>query len=672
MACRLTYERTATSTILVLLVLLEAALVLEQVNGAPVQQQQQRNDVLAGTEFLSVFINGAMAPVPVAPPSQRRRGYRRGGGLHSTSDNVAAESRQNEASIYRISRAPSSPRPFVTRSGHREESPRLLTIHQRKIDAHNGPATLSGEAGNSGEIGTNLKQEHQHRGHQTPRIIHQAHQGQKTSTLLNRETIAKSNFTDHSSSFGNTVNGRHRPNSRNFNQKVIGVSVTSTVEATPYRVRVEHHDSNGKSSLLTRPPIQEATSSTGFDAESEKTSHGTTPSTSTATRTTTTARSTTTVTPQPAHLVTEELSNIVSESNRSEFSVDEGLPKTSWRNKSPVTGSSVIERSSTLSPASASPSPPLSFTPTSSLSRIHNHPSDSQETSTSLEPVEESYEMAEENSEPLEIHKEPPEVPEQVHQARKAGRHYEASIYNHPTKVYPQSAKAYEKSSRSYGEGTRNMYSQPEVNYGEPARVYSEPAKVYGEPAKVYSEPSKIYGEPAKVYGEPERVYGEPAQVYSEPARVYSEPAKVYSEPAKVYSEPSKIYGADGRPVVHRIHHEEEPEEENYEVDEAVSVGSNGNVHGPQIVTESSPITSSKAPTSASQDSSDGHKVGYVVEDRNYRKYRVEERTPDGFIVGEYGVVSHDDGSLRGVRYTADGTIDPRLIYDALMKFLAL
>ncbi|KAJ8939172.1 hypothetical protein NQ314_011225 [Rhamnusium bicolor] len=65
-------------------------------------------------------------------------------------------------------------------------------------------------------------------------------------------------------------------------------------------------------------------------------------------------------------------------------------------------------------------------------------------------------------------------------------------------------------------------------------------------------------------------------------------------------------------------------------------------------------------------------KVGYVVEGRNYRKYRVEERTADGFIVGEYGVVSHDDGSLRGVRYTADGTINPRLIYDALMKFLSL
>ncbi|KAL1505993.1 hypothetical protein ABEB36_005431 [Hypothenemus hampei] len=104
--------------------------------------------------------------------------------------------------------------------------------------------------------------------------------------------------------------------------------------------------------------------------------------------------------------------------------------------------------------------------------------------------------------------------------------------------------------------------------------------------------------------------------------------------------------------------------EQNYEVDEAVSVVTNGRTHGVQR----------QQPTkiSSQQKNDKDQKVGYVVEGRNYRKYRVEERTPDGFIVGEYGVVSHDDGSLRGVRYTADGTINPRLIYDALMKFLAL
>lgn len=68
----------------------------------------------------------------------------------------------------------------------------------------------------------------------------------------------------------------------------------------------------------------------------------------------------------------------------------------------------------------------------------------------------------------------------------------------------------------------------------------------------------------------------------------------------------------------------------------------------------------------------DDSKVAYVVEGRNYRKYRVEEKTDDGFIVGEYGVVDHQDGNLRGVRYTADSTINPSLIHKALLTFLKL
>nr|XP_023020440.1 uncharacterized protein LOC111509003 [Leptinotarsa decemlineata] len=102
--------------------------------------------------------------------------------------------------------------------------------------------------------------------------------------------------------------------------------------------------------------------------------------------------------------------------------------------------------------------------------------------------------------------------------------------------------------------------------------------------------------------------------------------------------------------------------EQNYEVDEAVSVVTNGRTHGVQP----------SVPSKPEKKEEDNQKVGYVVEGRNYRRYRVEERTPDGFIVGEYGVVSHDDGSLRGVRYTADGTINPKLISEALLKFLSL
>ncbi|KAJ8962189.1 hypothetical protein NQ318_018153 [Aromia moschata] len=82
--------------------------------------------------------------------------------------------------------------------------------------------------------------------------------------------------------------------------------------------------------------------------------------------------------------------------------------------------------------------------------------------------------------------------------------------------------------------------------------------------------------------------------------------------------------------------------EQNYEIDEAVSVVTNGRAHGLQ------PSVPPSAAGNSSKKEDDNQKVGYVVEGRNYRKYRVEERTADGFIVGEYGVVSHDDGSLRG------------------------
>lgn len=137
------------------------------------------------------------------------------------------------------------------------------------------------------------------------------------------------------------------------------------------------------------------------------------------------------------------------------------------------------------------------------------------------------------------------------------------------------------------------------------------------------------------------------------------------SYPPRIQNSPAKLPTVYGQP------------EQNYEVDESVSLMTNGRTHGiqdlkgtRQKVPSATPALDSKNVESTTD--ANGQKVGYVVEGRNYRKYRVEERTSDGFIVGEYGVVSHNDGTLRGVRYTADGTINPRLIYDALMKFLSL
>lgn len=136
------------------------------------------------------------------------------------------------------------------------------------------------------------------------------------------------------------------------------------------------------------------------------------------------------------------------------------------------------------------------------------------------------------------------------------------------------------------------------------------------------------------------------------PERNYELPEQIYGSPERIYATPEK----------------------NYEVDEAVSVVTNGRAHGVQSPAETTPADTSLRELNSQdgQPHDPNSKFGYVVEGRNFRKYQVEERTPDGFIVGEYGVVSHDDGSLRGVRYTADGTINPRLIYDALVKFLSL
>lgn len=136
------------------------------------------------------------------------------------------------------------------------------------------------------------------------------------------------------------------------------------------------------------------------------------------------------------------------------------------------------------------------------------------------------------------------------------------------------------------------------------------------------------------------------------PERNYEVPEQNHGSPEKNYATPEK----------------------NYEVEEAVSVMTNGRAHGVQLPVVTAPADSTVRDFNAQQEQSQdpNSKFGYVVEGRNFRKYQVEERTPDGFIVGEYGVVSHDDGSLRGVRYTADGTINPRLIYDALVKFLSL
>lgn len=78
--------------------------------------------------------------------------------------------------------------------------------------------------------------------------------------------------------------------------------------------------------------------------------------------------------------------------------------------------------------------------------------------------------------------------------------------------------------------------------------------------------------------------------------------------------------------------------EQNYEVDESVSLMTNGRAHGIQSTTARVNPHVDEAnvnlPSNIPQDQEQDAKFGYVVEGRNFRKYRVEEKTADGFIVG--------------------------------------
>lgn len=78
--------------------------------------------------------------------------------------------------------------------------------------------------------------------------------------------------------------------------------------------------------------------------------------------------------------------------------------------------------------------------------------------------------------------------------------------------------------------------------------------------------------------------------------------------------------------------------EQNYEVDESVSLITNGRAHGVQSTTARAiphvDESNANLPSNIPHDQEQDAKFGYVVEGRNFRKYRVEEKTADGFIVG--------------------------------------
>jgi hypothetical protein len=311
--------------------------------------------------------------------------------------------------------------------------------------------------------------------------------------------------------------------------------------------------------------------------------------------------------PESASLVTEK-EPAATAVQRSELSVEEALPSSSiisvHQERSP---SSVQTRQSTLDSPGSNKSP---FDPQSSPVSYHT-----------------SVSTATSNSR-VQFYREPPSY-------RRTGSSVAETVQR---RVLAQQPK-----SQSYGQTTSVFQSAADSSPRLKSNYQSSSQETVDVDRQTASQQSEgVTSRAQKSY----TTHQEPRE------RNYEVPEEIYGTPERSYATP----------------------EENYEVDEAASVMTNGRVHGVQFPA----VTSSTEPALRELNSQQGQshdpnsKFGYVVEGRNFRKYQVEERTPDGFIVGEYGVVSHDDGSLRGVRYTADGTINPRLIYDALAKFLSL
>lgn len=330
-------------------------------------------------------------------------------------------------------------------------------------------------------------------------------------------------------------------------------------------------------------------------------------------------------------------------------------------------------------------------------------------------------------SEPSKVYSEP------AHTYSQASKVYSepAKYYSEPSKIYSEPSKVYSEPEKVYSVPSK-IYSEPSKIYSEPSKFYSEPSKVYSQPSKVYGEPSKFYSLPAGTIEQPASITPttttttptitttpSPSAMHKKiifnldklPYDLLNAPVSdntngylpVNSHIGDKRFHPSMPSSLSSFPLNRKsysVHINNDQHYHNIDLVNSSMIDMIENKFQPTIdfnkMSEPSVITTTSTTTTIndelsssssstpldSHDNSDNNddddddnvdpKVGYVVEGRNFRKYRVEEKTSDGFIVGEYGVVSTNDGSLRGVRYTADSNINPNLIHKALMKFLSL
>jgi len=191
------------------------------------------------------------------------------------------------------------------------------------------------------------------------------------------------------------------------------------------------------------------------------------------------------------------------------------------------------------------------------------------------------------------------------------------------------------------------------INSITPESVYVTPETIHGSPELQNGTPETQHGTPEFQHGTPEFQHGTPEFQHGTPEFQHGTPEFQHGTPEFQHGTPEFQHG-----TTESDHGTTEADV----VEPVTDSGVRSEPSGKELIDWSVDAT---PPQNLSEEDPMG-------ETADAHKYLVEDRTPNGYIVGEFGIVSRSSGSLRGVRYTAHGSINPDVIKEALRTFLSL
>jgi len=211
------------------------------------------------------------------------------------------------------------------------------------------------------------------------------------------------------------------------------------------------------------------------------------------------------------------------------------------------------------------------------------------------------------------------------------------------------------------------QHGTPEFQHGTPEFQHGTPEFQHGTPEFQHGTPEFQHGTPEFQHGTPEFQHGTPEFQHGTPEFQHGTPEFQHGTPEFQHGTPEFRHGTPefqhGTPEFqHGTTESDHGTTEADVVEPVTDSGVRSEPSGKELIDWSVDAT---PPQNLSEEDPMG-------ETADAHKYLVEDRTPNGYIVGEFGIVSRSSGSLRGVRYTAHGSINPDVIKEALRTFLSL